>query len=109
MKPFRNKTQPEIGSFVKTEEIPYDFVRKRLSIAVQDKTRNSQTYTLITKGALDKVLEASTQIQEDGKAVPLDEKRQEALQAKFADWSEQGFRVLGVATKEVAPQVGVPG
>lgn len=104
----RQKTQPDIGNYVKTEEIPYDFVRKRLSIAVQDTKRNSQTYTLITKGALDNVLEASTQIQEDGKAVPLDQKRQEALQAKFADWSEQGFRVLGVATKEVAPQLEYP-
>lgn len=101
----RQKARPEIGNFVKTEEIPYDFVRKRLSIAVRDTTRNSQTDSLITKGALDKVLEASTQIQEDGKAVQLDKKRQEALQAKFADWSEQGFRVLGVATKEVVPQL----
>ena len=65
--------QPEIGSFIKTEEIPYDFMRKRLSIAVQDTARTSPTYTLITKGALDKVLEASTHIQEAGKAVPLDE------------------------------------
>ena len=102
------QTQPEIGSFVKTEEIPYDFVRKRLSIAVQDTTQNKSTYTLITKGALDKVLEASTHIQEDGKAVRLDEKRLEAVQAKFAAWSEQGFRVLGVATKEVAPQLEYP-
>jgi Mg2+-importing ATPase len=96
--------QPGIGSFVKTEEIPYDFARKRLSIAVQDSTQKKSTYTLITKGALDKVLEASTNIQEDGKAVPLDKEHQEALQARFAGWSEQGFRVLGVATKEVTPQ-----
>ena len=101
--------QPEIGRFKKTEEIPYDFIRKRLSIAVQDTSQNKSTYTLITKGALDKVLEASSHIQEeDGKAVPLNEKRNEALQAKFAEWSEQGFRVLGVATKEVAPQLEYP-
>jgi Mg2+-importing ATPase len=101
--------QHEIGRFKKTEEIPYDFMRKRLSIAVQDTTQNKSTYTLITKGALDKVLEASSYIQEeDGKAVPLNEKRNEALKAKFAEWSEQGFRVLGVATKEVAPQLEYP-
>jgi Mg2+-importing ATPase len=102
------QSQPEIGSFVKTEEIPYDFVRKRLSIAVQDTTQKKSTYTLITKGALDKVLEASTYILEENKAVPLDEKRQEALLAKFAGWSEKGFRVLGMATKEVAPQLEYP-
>ena len=100
--------QPEIGRFNKTEEIPYDFVRKRLSISVQDTTLQKSTYTLITKGALDNVLEASTHILEDGQAVLLDKKRQDALQVKFADWSEQGFRVLGVATKEVAPQPEYP-
>ena len=96
--------QPVIGHFTKTEEIPYDFVRKRLSIAVQDTTQKKSTYTLITKGALDNVLEASTHIQADGQTVLLDTKRLDALQVKFAEWSEQGFRVLGVATKEVAPQ-----
>ena len=100
--------QPEIGNYLKTEEIPYDFIRKRLSIAVQDTSRKSQTYTLITKGALDKVLEASPNILEEGKPVPLDQKHQEAIQARFADWSEQGFRVLGVATKEVVPQENYP-
>ena len=96
--------QPKVGSFVKKEEIPYDFIRKRLSIAVQDTTHKKPTYTLITKGALDKVLEASTHIQEDGKTIVLDKKHQKDLQVKFATWSEQGFRVLGVATKEVAPR-----
>lgn len=96
--------QPKVGSFVKKEEVPYDFIRKRLSIAVQDTAHKKPTYTLITKGALDKVLEASTRIQEDGKAIPLDKKHQKDLQVKFAAWSEQGFRVLGVATKEVAPR-----
>jgi len=100
--------QPDIGRFIKTEEIPYDFTRKRLSIAVQDTTKKKSTYTLITKGALDKVLEASTFIQEGGQAVELDKKHHAALQEKFADWSGQGFRVLGVATKEVAPQPEYP-
>jgi P-type Mg2+ transporter len=100
--------QPDIARFIKTEEIPYDFTRKRLSIAVQDTTQNKSTYTLITKGALDKVLEASTYIQEDGQAILLDNKHVEAVQAKFANWSGQGYRVLGVATKEVAPQPEYP-
>jgi Mg2+-importing ATPase len=102
------KAQPDIGRFIKTEEIPYDFVRKRLSIAVQDTTLNSPTYTLITKGALDKVLEACTQVDDGSQIVPLDENHREALQAKFAGWSDQGFRVLGLATKQVAPQLEYP-
>jgi Mg2+-importing ATPase len=100
--------QPQVEHFIKTEEIPYDFARKRLSIAVQDTTLNSPTYTLITKGALDSVLAVCTQVQDGDKIFPLDEHRRETLQVKFAGWSEQGFRVLGVATKQVIPQPEYP-
>jgi Mg2+-importing ATPase len=103
-----NSAQPQIENFIKTEEIPYDFVRKRLSIAVQDTTLNSPTYTLITKGALDKVLEACTHVQDGNEIVPLNEHERESMQTKFAGWSDQGFRVLGVATKQVAPQPEYP-
>jgi Mg2+-importing ATPase len=99
---------PAIKQFKKTEEIPYDFVRKRLSIAVQDTSQPGSTYTLITKGALDKVLEASATMRSNGKVIPLDAACLEALQTRFAQWSNQGFRVLGVATKEVAPQAEYP-
>jgi len=99
---------PEIGRFTKTEEIPYDFVRKRLSIAVKDATSSSANYLLITKGALDKVLEACSQVRLNGQAVPLDQAGLEKIQARFTDWSDQGYRVLGVATKEVAPLAEYP-
>ena len=100
--------KPAIENFIKTEEIPYDFIRKRLSIAVQDTTRKSSKNMLITKGALDKVLEASTQIQVEGTPVPLDENHQHGLQDLFSQWSDQGFRVLGLAIKEVVPQPEYP-
>jgi P-type Mg2+ transporter len=100
--------EPEIKQYRKTEEIPYDFVRKRLSIAVQDTSQSSKTYTLITKGALDKVLEACTSWQNGENILPLDPASLEALQNRFAGWSDQGYRVLGLATKEVAPQTEYP-
>jgi len=103
-----NQAAPEIGHFVKTEEIPYDFVRKRLSVAVQDTTRDSGMYLLITKGALDNILQACTHVQDNHQVARLDRPRLEAIQAKFTAWSDQGFRVLGVATKEVSPQPEYP-
>ena len=98
------KAKPEIGRFVKTEEIPYDFVRKRLSIVVQDTTLPGQTYTMITKGALDKVLEVCTTIRRDGRCVPLDASGLGLIQKLFTQWGDQGYRVLGIAAKEVPPQ-----
>lgn len=97
-------TKPAIEHFVKTEEIPYDFVRKRLSIVVQDTTSASQTDTLITKGALEKVLEACTTMRRDGRLIPLDAACLDEIQKRFATWSDQGYRVLGIASKEVSPQ-----
>ena len=102
------QTSPGAERFVKTEEIPYDFVRKRLSIAVRDTTTAGSSYTLITKGALDKVLEVCTQIESDTESLPLDQAHRAALQEKFAGWSDQGFRVLGLATRQVAPQPEYP-
>ncbi len=98
------KSQPDISNFRKTEEIPYDFARKRLSVAVEDSTRINGTYTLITKGALDNVLEACTTIWKGEKSIDLDKKILEGLKEQYGKWSEQGFRVLGIATKEVQPQ-----
>jgi Mg2+-importing ATPase len=86
--------QPDIGSFRKVDEIPYDFVRKRLSVVVG---RDSAPPLLIAKGALDNVLAVCTQVQDGGSAVPLDDTHRVQIQQRFEAWSGQGFRVLGVA------------
>jgi Mg2+-importing ATPase len=97
-------TKPEIEKFEKAEEIPYDFVRKRLSIVVRDATIASQKHTLITKGALDKILEVCTSMHKDGGSVSLDTACLDMLRKRFSQWSDQGYRVLGIAIKDVLPQ-----
>ncbi|HVP21020.1 MAG TPA: magnesium-translocating P-type ATPase, partial [Anaerolineaceae bacterium] len=98
------ETKPEIEHVVKKEEIPYDFVRKRLSIVVQDTAQPGQTYTLITKGALDKILEVCTAVRRDGRSAPMDGSCLDLIRKHFTEWSDQGYRVLGIAMKEVPPQ-----
>ncbi|HVP22118.1 MAG TPA: magnesium-translocating P-type ATPase [Anaerolineaceae bacterium] len=97
-------SKPEMEHIKKVEEIPYDFVRKRLSIAIQHTTLPGQSYTLITKGALDKVLEVCSGVRSDGGSVPLDAARLDSIRSCFTQWSDQGYRVLGLAMKEVPPQ-----
>jgi P-type Mg2+ transporter len=92
--------QPDIGAVQKVDEIPYDFVRKRLSVIV----REGEEDTLITKGALDGVLAVATALQEGAAVVPLDEARRAHIQEQYAAWSAQGYRVLGVASKAVPAQ-----
>jgi Mg2+-importing ATPase len=83
----------------KLSEIPYDFVRKRLSCAVQ---LADGSHRLITKGALDNVLAVCTQVQDNDGALPLDADHEAQIRQHYAECSEQGYRVLGVATKPVA-------
>jgi Mg2+-importing ATPase len=79
----------------KLDEIPYDFVRRRLSVVVAE----DDGALLITKGAFGQVLELCAQVREAGSAAPLDVERRARLEARFAAWSGEGARVLGLATR----------
>jgi len=85
----------------KVDEIPYDFVRKRLSVVIQEE---SGRHLLITKGAFDPVLAICTDVQTTALATPLDDPGRAQLQQRYSDWSAAGFRVLAMAVKEVHPQ-----
>lgn len=89
--------QLDLAAFSKVAEVPYDFVRKRLTVVVQHAAERQ----LITKGALENVLAVCTQILEGGAAVPLAAQHQQTLQQHYAAWSGKGFRVLGLAIKNV--------
>jgi Mg2+-importing ATPase len=92
--------QPDLGGITKVDEIPYDFVRKRLSVIV----REGERHRFITKGALDNVLAACTSVRDGGADVSLDDGHRAQIQQRFEAWSGQGFRVLGVAVRDVGPQ-----
>jgi Mg2+-importing ATPase len=95
---------PDTTGMDKLEEIPYDFVRKRLSVVVDSDPGTDIKPLLITKGALDNILTICTRVQIDGSVVPLDRARHQAIDARHAEWSSQGYRVLGVAVRDVPRQ-----
>ncbi|HEX7746722.1 MAG TPA: magnesium-translocating P-type ATPase [Micromonosporaceae bacterium] len=78
------------------DEVPYDFRRKRLSVLVDE----AGTPTLICKGALEPVLAVCTTARTRNGTVPLETVR-DALDHRFADLSAQGFRVLGLAIRQL--------
>ena len=96
------KESLDVVNTSKVDEIPYDFVRKRLSVVVKDEDQ----LLLITKGALENVLEVCNQLELDGKYLPYDEAVCEEVHQLFVGWSEQGYRVLGVSHKPVDPTSG---
>jgi Mg2+-importing ATPase len=87
----------------KIDEIPYDFVRKALSVVAVDGTGER---TLVTKGALDNVLAMCTSARTAAGPAPLDAVVKAKIQALYEDWSGQGFRVLGVASRVVDDRTG---
>jgi Mg2+-importing ATPase len=91
--------RPAIDGFAKLDEVPYDFVRKRLSVVVQAGDHDAGPPLMITKGAFEGVLAVCTQVQQGGDYLALDEAGRARLEARYADWSGQGFRVLGVAVR----------
>ena len=89
----------DAARYEKTEEIPYDFVRKRLSIAVRE---DAATDLLITKGALEPVLSVCATLRDGDRERPLDDAARGALDALADGWMSRGVRVLGVATRRLA-------
>ncbi|MGE5714597.1 MAG: magnesium-translocating P-type ATPase [Betaproteobacteria bacterium] len=88
-----------LDEWTKTEEIPYDFFRKRMTIAVRRPGRDGDT--LITKGALDAVLAVCTGRRQGTAAVSIGDTEREQLRERAAAWADAGFRVLGVATRTI--------
>lgn len=86
----------------KLDEIPYDFIRKRLSVRVQDGGEK----LLITKGALAHVLECCDKAETaEGKVVSLSTISAD-IDRRFQEMSREGLRVLGVAIRtDAAPHI----
>lgn len=93
----RNNRQFDLSGYRKADEIPYDFLRKRLSILVA----HGDTHLMITKGALANVLAVcSTAETGAGTLVDIAVVR-DRIQQRFEELSSKGLRTLGVAYKKM--------
>ena len=88
---------PSAENCVKTDEIPFDFERRRLSIVV----RTNSSCMIITKGAPEGVVAVCTSIELDGKCRPLGDSERERCTETFRRLSANGLRVLAVAYRQV--------
>jgi Mg2+-importing ATPase len=78
-------------------EIPYDFIRKRLTIAV----KQDDKLLVIAKGAFKNILEICSQVRmRDQSTAPLEDCRDD-LEKLYRQYGQDGFRVLGICYKEL--------
>jgi Mg2+-importing ATPase len=87
----------EEQNYQKIDEIPFDFVRRRMSVVVED---NQKRHILICKGAVEEIITHSTQIEIEGKILPIDDAAHHAkTETLVRELNEQGFRVVALAYK----------
>ncbi len=92
--------------YVKIDEIPFDFARRRLSVVVQDRNGKVQ---MVTKGAVEEMLSVCSHAEYGGKVVPLTRDVKDDILHTVDDLSEDGFRVIALAQKSDPAPVGVLG
>ncbi len=88
-----------VAGWRKIDEIPYDFVRKRLSIVVEDAASGART--LVLKGAVLQTLAICAHLRMGDAPRPLDAAARERIDAFVQQQGMQGQRVLAVATRTV--------
>lgn len=79
----------------KLDEIPYDFIRKRLSILLEDDGRR----LIVTKGALANILAVCSQVETSTGEIKSLAEHLPAIEKQFEEFSQQGLRVLGLAIR----------
>jgi Mg2+-importing ATPase len=89
------------AGYRKIDEIPFDFERRRMSVVVE--TADGASHFLICKGAVEEVTGICTRAERDGRLVPFEAGHVGDLHSVTRELNEDGFRVIAVAYKEVAP------
>jgi P-type Mg2+ transporter len=87
-----------VGGYSKIDELPFDFVRRRLSVVV---AREDGKHVLICKGAVEEIFAACSSYSLDGRVARLDESHFESAKVETIALNSDGFRVVAVAYKEM--------
>jgi Mg2+-importing ATPase len=90
----------DLSGYQKHDEIPYDFIRKRLSISVMQ----NNVHILLTKGALANILEVCTTAETKGGSIVDIGSLKDTIQKHFEEFSNNGFRTLGIAYRNLTSQ-----
>ncbi len=84
-----------IEKYIKIDEIPFDFSRRRLSVVVSDGTKKQ----LITKGAVEEILNICTMCDYKGEVSPLTKEIKDNIKKISKKMNEEGLRVVAVCQK----------
>ncbi len=92
-----------LSEYHKLDEIPYDFVRKKLSILVSNNNKN----LMITKGALSNILAVCSSAEAAGEKPVKISDLKDRIKQQFEEFSEKGLRTIGIAYREIGQQTTI--
>ena len=88
----------DVSAWTKIDEVPFDFERRRVSVLLQ----RAGVRRLVVKGAPEDVLRLCTHFEDSqGASVTLDDAARAGIDALFNSLGQEGFRVLGIASRDV--------
>ncbi|MCL2751556.1 MAG: magnesium-translocating P-type ATPase [Firmicutes bacterium] len=90
--------------YVKVDEIPFDFARRRMSVVIKDNAGKTQ---LITKGAVEEMLSICTHAEYKGQIPVLTDEIKQEIMATVEELNGEGLRVLAIAQKNNPSPEGV--
>ena len=90
------------SNYTKIDEIPFDFSRRCLSIILKD---NNDKVQLITKGAVEEILNICTMVDYRGTVSPLTKEIRQNILKISKSLNKDGLRVVAVCQKNVSPDI----
>jgi Mg2+-importing ATPase len=89
----------DVSGWRKIDEVQFDFERRRISVLLD----NGSIRLLVVKGAPEDILRLSVSYELDQTSAsrPLDDAARASINAQFEALSKEGFRVLGIASRQV--------
>lgn len=90
-------------AYSKVDEIPFDFIRRRMSVVIEDKQGKRQ---IITKGAVEEMLSICSHTEFNGEVQALADELKVKAQKISEEMNRKGMRVLAVAQKSYIEKAG---
>ncbi len=91
----QNNMEEYKEKYKKIDEIPFDFVRRRLSVVVTDGTKKQ----LITKGAVEEILSICSMVDYKGQVSNITKEIKENIRKISKELNKNGLRVVAVCQK----------
>lgn len=91
-----NREENELEKIEKIDEIPFDFSRRRLTVAI----KAGDQQLMITKGAVEEMLKVCQYVELNNEIIPLTPELQKTMEEVSIKMNKEGMRALGVAYKQ---------